>query len=99
MAIDGTYKVDVTTVMGTEHIEFTFKTEGNSVGGTIDGLFGFQSFAGGTIDGNDVLISTIIEAPVGQMELNIGATIEGDKITGQIQLGSFRPSVFEGSRV
>lgn len=98
MGIDGTYKVDVTTVMGIENIEFTFKTEGKLVGGTMDGLFGFQSFGGGEVNGNDIFISTMIEAPVGQMELRIRANIDGDKITGDVQLGEFRPSVFEGTR-
>jgi len=99
MGIDGTYKVDVTTTMGTEHIEFNFQTEGKSLGGTMDGLFGFQSFGSGTIDGKDISVITMLKAPVGEMELKIDATIDGDKISGQLQLGTFRPSLFEGTRV
>ena len=99
MSIDGKYDVELQTTLGPQAIGLTLKTDGNSISGTMDGHFGQQSFSGGTVDGNDVAWTVRLPSPVGVMQLDVKGTVDGDSIEGQVQLGSFRPSIFKGRRV
>ena len=98
MAIEGTYKVELTTTLGTENITLTLDTFGDSLNGYMEGFFGQQSFVDGTIDGNDISFSMEAESPVGRLQIDVTATIDGDEISGQVQIGAFRPSQFKGTR-
>jgi hypothetical protein len=64
----------------------------------MDGHFGQQSFSGGTVKGNEIAWSVKLQSPMGEMQLDVKGTVSGDLIEGQVQLGSFRPSLFKGSR-
>ena len=99
MAIEGTYKVELTTTLGTENITLTLDTFEDSLNGYMEGFFGQQSFVDGTIDGNDISFSVEAESPVGRLQIDVTATIDGDNIAGQVQIGGFRPSQFQGTRV
>jgi len=44
MAIEGTYKVELTTTLGTENIILTLDTFRDSLNGYMEGFFGQQSF-------------------------------------------------------
>ena len=98
MSVNGTYKIELTTTVGTQLIELTLMADGDSLSGTMDGYFGQQSFSGGIVKGNDVSWSVDLESPVGEMKLDVKGTVSGDEITGQVQIGSFRPSEFKGTR-
>jgi len=98
MSVDGKYEVELTTTMGPQPIELTLKTDGDSLSGTMDGYFGQQSFSGGTVSGNDFSWSVELQSPVGEMKLEVKGTVSGDEISGQVQIGSFRPSAFKGTR-
>jgi len=98
MSVDGTYKIELTTTLGPQSIELTLMTDGDSLSGTMDGYFGQQSFGGGTIKGNDISWSVELQSPVGEMRLDVKGTVNGDEISGQVQIGSFRPSAFKGTR-
>ena len=98
MSVDGRYEVELQTTIGPQHIGLTLKAAGNSLSGTMDGHFGEQSFSGGTVNGNDVAWSVKLQSPMGEMQLDVKATVNGDSIEGQVQLGAFRPSLFKGSR-
>ena len=98
MSVNGTYKIELTTTVGTQSIELTLMADGDSLSGTMDGYFGQQSFSGGTVKGNDVSWSVDLESPVGEMKLDVKGIVSGDEITGQVQIGSFRPSEFKGTR-
>lgn len=98
MSVDGTYNVELTTTMGTAAIGLTLETKGDSLGGKMEGHFGEQSFSGGTVKGNELAWSVKLQSPMGVMQLDVKATVNGDNIEGQLQLGSFRPSFFKGKR-
>ena len=98
MAIDGTYKVELTTALGTENITLMLETDGDSLRGNMEGFFGKQSFNGGIINGNDISFSVNAKSPIGEMKVEVTATINGDEITGEVQIGTFRPSTFKGVR-
>ncbi len=98
MSIDGTYKVEMDTTIGPQSIELTLKSEGDSLSGSMDGHFGPQTFSGGTINGNEFSWTMKLQSPVGEIQLDVSGTVDGDEISGQVQLGSFRPSTFKGVR-
>ena len=98
MPIDGSYDIQLNTMMGPQSITLTLKTDGNSLSGTMDGHFGEQSFSGGMVSGQDISWTVMLESPVGEMQLDVNGTVNGNEISGQVQLGSFRPTPFTGTR-
>src|SRR4030042_4478437 len=60
MAVDGTYNVEVSMPEGIRSLSITLKTEGNSLGGTIDGPLGKHDFSGGSVRGNDVAWTVVL---------------------------------------
>ncbi|MFC1947616.1 hypothetical protein ACFLXY_06835 [Chloroflexota bacterium] len=60
MAVDGTYKVEVSMPEGTRSLLITLKTEGNSLSGSIDGPFGKHDFTGGNVRGNDITWTVVL---------------------------------------
>lgn len=99
MAVDGKYKVELQTALGPQPMGFTLRTEGDSLSGDMDGHFGERTFRGGTVKGNTLAWSVKLKSPLGEMLLDVKATVDGDSIEGQVQLGSFRPTLFKGKRV
>ena len=98
MAIDGKYNLELQTTLGPQAVILILKTEGGSLSGTMDGHFGNQSFGGGTVKENDIAWSVKLQSPMGEMQLDVKGTINGNSIEGQVQLGSFRPTPFKGNR-
>ncbi|MFC2014415.1 hypothetical protein ACFLUP_00290 [Chloroflexota bacterium] len=98
MPVDGTYKVELDTTIGPQAIELSLKSEGDSLSGSMDGYFGPQTFSGGTVNGNEISWTLKLQSPVGEIQLEVNGTIEGDEISGQVQLGSFRTTNFKGIR-
>ncbi len=98
MAVDGSYKVDINTPMGTQSATLTLKVDGGSLSGTSVSSQGTQDFDGGTVDGNDFAFSMSLSGPMGQIQLDFKGTVDGDDISGDVQLGSFGSASFKGSR-
>lgn len=98
MAVDGTYKADMDSPMGTESFTLTLKTDGNSLSGSTVSSQGTQEFDSGTVDGNEFAFSIDFNGPTGQMQLDFQGAVNGDEISGQVQLGSYGPATFKGSR-
>ncbi len=98
MAIDGTYKVDMNSPLGTYSFTLILKTDGNSLSGSSVGPRGTQKFDGGTVDGNEFAFSMDFSGPMGQMQLDIKGAADGDDISGQVQLGPYGTATFKGSR-
>ena len=99
MEIDGKYNIELATTMGQQPLELILMTSGNFLSGVIDGHFGRHDFSGGSVSGKQIGFSVQLLSPVGAMELVVNAAIDGDEISGQVQLGDFRPTPFKGTRV
>jgi hypothetical protein len=99
MSVDGKYQVELQTTLGPANVSLTLKTEGNTLSGNMDGHFGQQSFSGGTVKGNDIALTMKLQSPIGAMLLDVKGTVIGDSISGEVTLGSFRPTPFKGTRV
>ncbi len=98
MSLDGKYEIELQTTIGPARVSLTLKAEGTSLSGALDGHFGRHSFSGGAIKGNDIALSINLQSPMGEMKLDVTGTVNGKSIEGQVQLGSFRPTPFKGSR-
>ncbi|MFC1954739.1 hypothetical protein ACFLVZ_02840 [Chloroflexota bacterium] len=98
MSIDGHYMVEMDTTIGPQSIELALNSDDDSLSGSMDGHFGAQTFSDGTINGNEFSWTVKLQSPMGEMQLEVTGTAEGDEISGQVQLGSFRPSTFKGVR-
>lgn len=98
MGVDGTYKVEVSSPMGTMGATLTLKTEGASVSGSVDGQMGRSEFSGGSVDGDTATWSMQIQSPMGAMELGYTVTVSGDDISGEVKAGSFGSSPLKGKR-
>jgi hypothetical protein len=96
MSADGTWKVTLNTPMGAQEGTLVLKEEGSALSGTMDGPQGSVAIEEGKVDGNAV--SWAITAAQMNMKIMFSATIDGDKIAGSAELGTFGTAQFEGAR-
>ena len=99
MAVDGTYDIEMTTPMGKRTSKVTLKSSGNTLSGTVASDLGTVNFDGGTADGDSVAFSMNVSGPMGQMKLDYSGKVEGDNISGTVQLGQYGSAQFTGKRV
>jgi len=99
MAVDGTYDIEMTTPMGKRTSKLTLKSSGNALSGTVASDLGTVNFDGGTVDGDSVAFSMNVSGPMGQMKLDYSGKVEGDNISGTVQLGQYGSAPFTGKRV
>ena len=97
MGAEGTWKVTMNTPMEAQPGTLTLKEDGGSLSGTMAGAQGSQDFDGGTVDGNSVKWIVKMTQPM-PMDLGFVATIDGDEISGDVDLGSFGKATFSGTR-
>lgn len=100
MAVDGTYNVDISTPMGSRSAEITLKADGEALSGSITGEgYEGKDFDGGKVSGNGVSWAVTIPSPMGgDITLSFSGAVDGDEISGEVQLGSFGTSSFSGKR-
>ena len=98
MAVDGTYDIETTTPMGKQTAKLTLKSSGNVLSGTLAGARGTVNFDGGKVDGNNVTFSVNVAGPMGQMKLDYSGKVDGDNISGNVQLGQYGTAPFTGKR-
>jgi hypothetical protein len=96
MSADGTWNISVTTPMGAQQSTLVLSTNGASLEGTATGPQGTVPIEEGKVDGDN--LSWSITAQQMAMKISFTATINGDSISGQADLGSFGQATFEGTR-
>ena len=96
MAVDGTWKVTLNTPMGAQEGTLTLKSSGETLEGTMDGPQGAAPIEEGKVNGDDV--SWAITAAAMNMKIMFTAKVDGDKISGEAELGTFGKATFEGTR-
>lgn len=99
MSIDGKWNVELNTPMGVQKIAIVFKTDGDSLSGSMGGgmMSGTTEFSGGTISGNHLSWPLTITQPM-SMTLKCTATIDGDDISGEASMGMMGKAKFSGRR-
>ncbi|MFC1921467.1 hypothetical protein ACFLYQ_07075 [Chloroflexota bacterium] len=100
MAIDGTYNVAISTPMGSRTAKLTLKADGDALSGSISGEgYEGKEFSGGKVSGNEVSMDVTIPSPMGgDIKLDFKGTVNGDEISGEVQLGSYGTNSFSGTR-
>ena len=96
MSVDGTWNLTFNTPMGAQQGSLELKTNGDSLEGTMTGPQGALPLEDGKVDG-DTLTWSITAAQMG-MKIEFTATVDGDKISGEAELGSFGKATIEGTR-
>jgi hypothetical protein len=97
MSADGDWKVTMNTPMGPQQVDLTIKTNGSTFSGTAkSGQFG-ELPIGGQVEGDTLKWEAKITTPM-PMTLGFSATVDGDKLTGQVSLGAFGSAPLTGVR-
>ncbi len=96
MSADGTWNMTMNTPMGAQTATLTLKTNGDSLEGSMAGPQGTVALEDGKVDGDS--LGWKITAAQMNMVIEFSATIDGDKMTGEAELGSFGKATLEGTR-
>ena len=98
MAIDGIYNITIKTPMGDQQAKLTLKTDGDTLTGTSESaMTGVNELTEGKVNGNALAWTENATTPMGPIELNMKATVDGGKISGEA-VSPLGPMPFEGSR-
>lgn len=96
MAVDGTWKLTMTTPMGVQEPTLTLASNGGTLTGSLAGPMGTAEIEDGKVDGNNV--SWTITPAQMPMKINFSGTVDGDKISGKAEVPAMGESPFEGVR-
>ncbi len=96
MSADGTWNMTMNTPMGAQSATLELKTNGDSLEGSMAGPQGTVALEEGKVDGDS--LSWKITAAQMNMVIEFSATVDGDKMTGEAELGSFGKATLEGTR-
>ena len=97
MSADGNWKITINTPMGAQTVNASIKTNGDTFTGETEGQMGKQEVSG-KVDGNTLTWSANITQPM-PMTLEFSATVDGDKMAGNVKLGMFGNAPLSGERV
>jgi hypothetical protein len=96
-AADGKWKITINTPMGAQEVTADITTSGDTFTGTTSGRMGEQKVEG-KVNGDTLTWSTNITQPM-PMTLEFSATVSGDSMSGNVQLGAFGSAPLSGVRV
>ena len=95
---DGTWTLTFTTPRGTRSGTLVLKTLGPSLSGKWQGERGDQELSGGTVDGDRLAWEIEMAGPRGTIVRRFEGTLEGDTISGRVDLGPFGSTSFTATR-
>jgi hypothetical protein len=94
MAIDGTYNIITKTPIGDQKGTLVFKTDGNTLTGTMEGA----EITEGIVNGDEFSFKSEIRTPMGsKMKVEVKGKVEGDNISGSSKT-MFGNAPFTGTR-
>lgn len=97
MSADGTWNTTMNTPMGAQQGTLTLTSSGGTLTGKLSGAQGEIQLQDGKVDGNNVSWKANITSPMA-ITLEFSATVDGDKMTGNVKLGAFGNASFSGTR-
>ena len=97
MALDGKWKLKVTTPRGTRELEVDFVTAGSQLTGTWSWPDGSAQEFIGSVEGRALYWTVKRSGPRGEMILEFNGTVDEDRISGTVELGQMGSGTFEGS--
>jgi hypothetical protein len=97
MAVDGKWEITINSPLGAQKATLDLKTDGASLTGSQQAAQGSGPLENGKVDGNSLTWSAKISSPM-PMTLDFSGTVDGDKLSGSVEAGSFGSFPFSGSR-
>ena len=95
--VGGQWDVDVQFFSSTIKHSFNIQQDGNWINGSHKSQFDERSI-GGTIEGNQVKLSSTITRPGDQITFYFSGNLNGDSISGNIHMGEYRTAKFTAVR-
>ncbi len=99
MAVDGTYSIAIDTQMGSRNGTLTLKANGDSLSGTLAAEGSESKITDGAVSGEGIAFKVQLGITMGTFELDFKATLNGDEIAGQVEVGGFGSFPFSGTRI
>src|SRR5262245_35822234 len=99
MRSDGKWEISMNTPMGAQSGTLDLKENGTTLSGTMSAAAapGPMEITDGTVNGNDLTWKAALTQPM-PITLEFSAAVDGDKISGNVKLGTFGDATFEGTR-
>jgi len=97
MAVDGTWKLTMDTPMGERASTLVVKVSGAKLEGTQSAEGQTAQIFDGSVNGNSLGWKVSITQPM-PLTLDFSGTLDGDAISGSVQLGMFGSSPFRATR-
>lgn len=97
MAIDGLWKLNITSPLGPMESELSVTNQNGVLSGVQRGAGDERAIYNGSVNGNAVAWSVDITQPM-PVSLTFTGTLEGDRLSGQAKAGMFGSFPFEGTR-
>ncbi len=76
---------------------FTLQQDGNWINGTHKGDFDVRDISG-TIEGNQIKLSSVLRLPGDQITFYFSGTVSGDSMTGDIHMGEYRTAKYTAAK-
>jgi len=95
--VTGTWALTVETSAGTGTPTLILEQAGGDLSGTYKGRFGDQVVTG-TIAGNAIRFAFTVSGPMGSADVAYSGTVEGDTMSGTMQMGAQAGGRFTGRR-
>ena len=95
--VDGVWDTVTNTPMGAQSATITLATDGNTLTGNMAGPQGTIDVEDGVVEGDSLSWKANITSPM-SMTLEFSATVNGDEMSGNVQLGAFGNANFSGTR-
>ncbi|HXW27320.1 MAG TPA: hypothetical protein VEK73_21415 [Xanthobacteraceae bacterium] len=97
MAVDGTWNLTMDTPMGERTSTLVVKAAGGALEGSQSAEGQTAAIFDGTVSGNSVGWKVSITQPM-PLTLEFSGTVDGDAMSGTVQLGMFGSSPFRATR-
>jgi hypothetical protein len=96
-SVAGTWNLTVVTSAGTGTPTLVLEQNGSSLAGTYTGRFGPQRVTG-DLDGDRISFGFDVSGPMGSATVTYTGTVDGDAMSGTMQMGSMAGGTFSGRR-
>ena len=97
MAVDGNWKITLSTPLGDRDATLSLKADGGKLTGTQAAEGNQAEIKDGTVNGNDVAWKASITDPM-PLTLAFSGKVDGDTIAGEVSIGPMGSFPFKGSR-
>jgi imidazolonepropionase-like amidohydrolase len=96
--VAGTWAMTLTSPQGPMDITMVLTQSGNSFSGTMTSQMGSMEISGGEISGRNATWTAVIQIGGQSITLNYRAEVDGSRMTGSVELGSFGSGTFTAEK-